>query len=623
MCGIVGIFGLEGVSAPELRLADMMRAMDHRGPDAEGQFMADNILLGHKRLSIIDINEASNQPFVSEDGRYVLVFNGEIYNYKEIRSQLNDFNFRTNSDTEVLLAAWMKWGQKSLQLFNGMFAFALWDKTEEKLVLVRDRLGIKPLYYAQVSQQLVFGSELRSLLASDLVPRKLNRQALREYLQYQTVHAPQTMVDQVKMLLPGTFMEVTDGETSIKEYWKPWQNEHFDSDPIKVQKKIREKLTSAVERRLVSDVPFGAFLSGGIDSSLIVGIMAERLGKNVDTFNVSFDESEFSEAKYGRQIAKKFKTNHHEIKLTPSDFLEALPDALNSIDHPSGDGPNSWIVSRETKRQGITMALSGLGGDELFAGYEVFRQIPMIAEKGWILSFPKALRKVGGKLLQLKSPGMHSMKQAELLLADYFDLENLYPVFRKVLMNDQIDALVGFAQSDASNAVKHQLQELERYNGFQQLPTLSRISIAEMYSYMQNVLLRDTDQMSMAHALEVRVPFLDHELVEYMMHVNDQIKYPTTPKKLLIESFADLLPDNVVNRPKMGFVLPWDHWMRNELKDFCEEKLISLSEIGILEESAVAELWQQFLSSDPKVSWSRIWPLVVLSTWIKTNRIEA
>jgi len=623
MCGIVGIFGLEGVSAPELRLADMMRAMDHRGPDAEGQFIAENLVLGHKRLSIIDVQEASNQPFISSDGRYVLVFNGEIYNYKEIRSQLNDFDFRTNSDTEVLLAAWIKWGQKSLQLFNGMFAFAIWDKAEEKLVLVRDRLGIKPLYFAQVNQQLIFGSELRSLLASDLVPRKLNQHALREYLQYQTVHAPNTMVSNVNMLMPGTYIEVSDNMVKHVDYWKPWQNEHFDSDPIKVQKKIREKLTTAVERRLVSDVPFGAFLSGGIDSSLIVGIMAERLGKNVDTFNVSFDESEFSEAKYARQIAEKFKTNHHEIKLTPSDFLEALPDALNAIDHPSGDGPNSWVVSRETKRQGITMALSGLGGDELFAGYEVFRQIPMIAEKGWILSFPKALRKVGGKLLELKSPGMHSMKQAELLMADYFDLENLYPVFRKVLMNGQIDALVASSQNEKPNAIKSQLKELDRYNGFQQLPTLSRISIAEMYSYMQNVLLRDTDQMSMAHALEVRVPFLDHELVEYMMHVNDQIKYPTTPKKLLIDSFADLLPDNVVNRPKMGFVLPWDHWMRNELKDFCEEKLISLSEIGILEESAVAELWQQFLSSDPKVSWSRIWPLVVLSTWIKTNRIEA
>lgn len=623
MCGIVGILGLEGIFNPEQCLDRMMAKMNHRGPDADGKFVCGSVVLGHKRLAIIDLQEASNQPFRSSDGRYVLVFNGEIYNYKDIKAQLVDYVFKTNSDTEVLLAAMMKWGPSALQLLNGMFAFALWDNVEEKLLLVRDRLGIKPLYYAQGNQQFIFGSEIRSLLASDLVPRKLNHAALREYLQYQTVHAPNTMVSQVNMLMPGTYIEVSDNTVKHIDYWKPWQNKHADADVITVQKNIREKLTRSVEKRLVSDVPFGAFLSGGIDSSLIVGIMAERLGNKVDTFNVSFDESEFSEAKYARQIAEKFKTHHHEIRLTPSAFLEALPDALAAIDHPSGDGPNSWIVSRETKKQGITMALSGLGGDELFAGYDVFRQIPAVSEKGWILSFPMALRKMAGMALEKYKPGMHSMKQAEILRSDYFDLENLYPVFRKVLMEGQIDALLTATSARKPNAVKAMIHELERYDDFERLPKLSRIGIAEMSSYMQNVLLRDTDQMSMAHALEVRVPFLDHELVEYATYIGDNLKYPTSPKRLLVESFAELLPSSIVNRPKMGFVLPWDHWMKNELHDFCTERLSYLSEIGVLEKSGVNGLWQQFLASDPKVSWSRIWPLVVLSDWIKTNHIEA
>ena len=621
MCGIAGIYGLENLDDARDRVEKMTAKISHRGPDAEGIYAGKNAILGHRRLSIIDINPSSNQPFSSLDGRYTMVYNGELYNYRDIKSQLSDHDFRTDSDTEVVLAAFMKWGMKALQLFNGMFAFAFWDNEEEKLWIGRDRLGIKPLYYANAGQSVLFASEMRSILASGLVKPKLDEASLVDYLRYQTVHAPKTMIEGVFMLNPGCYVQVSDTDFKEVEYWKPWQSYHFDSDPVVVQKNIREKLTKAVDLRLVSDVPFGAFLSGGIDSSLIVGIIAERLGKSIDTFNVSFDDSAFSEAIYARKVAKKFNSNHHEIQLSPNDLLEALPEALAAMDHPSGDGPNTWIVSRETKKQGISMALSGLGGDEVFAGYDVFTRIPYVAEHNWILSFPKPLRALIGNLLRTAKPGFQSAKTKEILLSDYFDLQHLYPVFRKVLLDDSVSKLLR-KKSLSSNNVFDTIQSLEQYSEFGALPTLGRIGIAEMATYMQNVLLRDTDQMSMAHALEVRVPFLDHELVEYSMHISDSLKYPHSPKKLLVDSFSDLLPKEIVDRPKMGFVLPWENWLKKELKSFAEERLDFLRTTGYFDAAAIDNLWSKFLKGDPTVTWSRVWPLITLADWMKNNHIE-
>lgn len=598
----------------------MVDRMEHRGPDASGVFEGKNVVLGHRRLSIIDLNKASDQPFNSPDGRYTLVYNGELYNYLSLKEQLSDYSFKTSSDTEVVLAAFIQWGMKALQVFNGMFAFAFWDNEEERLWLGRDRMGIKPLYFFQDETAVLFSSEVRSLLASDLVPRKLNGRALSDYLRYQAVHAPATIIEGVKSLMPGTYWEVSDPDASAVEYWKPWQKLHFDRDPIKVQKEVRERLTTAVEKRMVADVPFGAFLSGGIDSSLLVGIIRERLNLPLDTFNVSFDEAEFSEATYAKTIAERFGSQHHEIKLTPDDFLSWLPIALSAMDHPSGDGPNTWIVSKETKKQGISMALSGLGGDEVFAGYDVFTRIPYVADRNWILSFPKGVRSLAGNLLKLSRPGMASSKTKELLEADYFDLQHLYPTFRKSLLDAEVRLLL--QQNPATNRVAEIIADLEKYHEFVQLPTLSRISVAEFSTYLQNTLLRDTDQMSMAHALEVRVPFLDHDLVEYVMQVSDGIKYPSSPKKLLIDSFTDLLPGEVVNRPKMGFVLPWELWLKGPLRPLAEDAIQIISEHEAFNHEAVNELWERFVKGDAEITWSRVWPLITLAIWMKENDVR-
>jgi len=620
MCGITGIFGLEGIENPQQRVGEMTQALAHRGPDAEGFFLAENVALGHRRLSIIDLQEASNQPFFSPDKRYVLVYNGELYNYEELKQELSsEHSFQTESDTEVVLKAFMSWGVKCLQKFNGMFAFALWDQQLEKLWLVRDRLGIKPLYYSHKGSNLVFASEVRALLASSLVERTLDQASIQDFLTYQTVHAPKTIVKDVFMLPPATYLEVTDNEVVQKEYWKPWHS--VDSMPlVNVKGQIKELLTHSVDIRMKADVPFGAFLSGGIDSSLIVGIIREYLGKSIDTFNVSFGDSEFSEAKYALEVANKFGSNHHEILLQPTDFLESLPEALQAIDHPSGDGPNTWVVSRATKKEGISMALSGLGGDELFAGYDVFKRIPYISEKNWILSFPKGIRTAIGGALSLAKPGIQSKKTTEILEADYFDLEHLYPIFRKVLLDSEVKRI--YKSHGYQNRVTAILQDLEQYPDFSKLPVLSRISIAEMSTYMQNVLLRDSDQMSMAHALELRVPFLDHRLVELATQISDQDKYPTTPKRLLIESFPDLLPNSIVNRPKMGFVLPWEHWLKNDLRKMAVENIELLGSSESFHATALHDLWKRFEKGDPSVTWSRVWPLIVLADWMKRNGFD-
>lgn len=622
MCGIAGIFGTERLDEAPSMVERMMHAMDHRGPDASGLWHDEHVALGHQRLAIIDLHESSNQPFSDHQGRFVLIFNGEIYNYRELKAELPNYPYRTESDTEVILAAYEKWGASMLQKLNGMFAMAIWDQREQQLFIARDRLGIKPLYYAWSGSRLVFASEVRSLLKSGLVEAKLNAHALDEYLSYACVHAPNTMLHGVQMMAPGTYMVLGDGEPKTTTYWKPWAGEPLTQHRESIEKEIAERLTASVERRLIADVLTGAFLSGGIDSSLLVGIIKERLGRSIDTFNVSFDESEFSEAQYARMVAKKFQSNHHEIQLKPEDFLQALPMALQSMDHPSGDGPNSWIVSKECKAQGITVALSGLGGDELFAGYDVFKRIPKISEYSWLLSFPKPLRQLVAKSIAMARPGMSAQKLKSVITSDYFDLAHLYPLMREVLIESQRKRLLKNNKL-APNAVFNTVKALEQFQAFEELPTLSRISVVEMQTYMQNVLLRDTDQMSMAHALEVRVPFLDHELVEYVTRVSDPIKYPHTPKQLLISSFSGLLPAEVIDRPKMGFVLPWEQWMRGSLEPLCQSSLELLVDTGLVQSDATMHLWKQFKAGDPMVSWSRIWPMVVLAQWIKNNNIEA
>jgi len=507
-----------------------------------------------------------------------------------------------------------------LQQFNGMFAFAIWDNEKKELFIARDRLGIKPLYYYQKNNLFLFSSELRALLSSECIPKKIDSSSLSDYLRYQTVHAPSTIIENVKMLLPGHSIKVSNSEVEIENYWKliPEKIENKkEKNYEEICKDVKKLLSESVERRLIADVSFGAFLSGGIDSSAIVALMSQVSSQKIKTFSVTFDESEFSEAKYAQLIANKYNTDHHEIKLKPSDFLTELPAALSAMDHPSGDGLNTYIVSKATKNAGITMALSGLGGDELFAGYPVFKQWMDLKNKFWLNAIPSFARSMGGNLLSNIKPSVASEKKAALLKHEVIDFSAFYSLSRQVLLDKQMQNILSGKLENNQVSAFLKTQKIGKLKS-----EISKISVAEIATYMQNILLRDSDQMSMANALEVRVPFLDHTLVEYVLMLSDKAKMPLTPKKLLTDAMGDLLPLEIINRPKMGFTFPWKHWLKNELHDFCEQNIRALSKRSFFNENSIMQLWKDFLNNNPRITWSRIWHLVVLENWLQQNNVE-
>jgi asparagine synthase (glutamine-hydrolysing) len=627
MCGINGILGIENPETGRNCISKMNKKMAHRGPDDEGIFSDINIALGQRRLSIIDLSSAGHQPMWSNDKRYCIVYNGELYNFRELRFDLErssrgssemPYHFITNSDTEVILAAYSRWGKDCLSRFNGMFGFAIWDAVKKELFIARDRLGVKPIYYCLKNNNLVFSSELRSLLESEITPRKINKNGLMDYIRYQTVHAPQTIVQDVFMLMPGHYIHAGTNAFNIVKYWDINQfipAAHVGYSYEEVCEQVRTLFEKAVQRRLVADVPFGAFLSGGIDSSAVVGMMSKVSSTQVKTFSVIFDDKQFSEAAYARLIANKFNSEHHEIKLTPDTFKNEIGAALMAIDHPSGDGPNTYVVSKATKHAGITMALSGLGGDELFAGYDIFNRSLRMEKLKWLSGIPGI--SIAAAINKALKPGVASSKLQALLKQNTLSFANTYPLSRQVLLENDIIKLIQ-EQYVPKNAVKEIIKNIKVNNS----GIISAVSIAEVSTYMQNVLLRDTDQMSMAHALEIRVPFLDYELVQFVIGLPDSFKIPVSPKKLLVDAMGDILPSEIVNRPKMGFTLPWKNWLKTDLRSLCEQNLQELGRNPFFKSGEIESLWKRFMNDDPYISWSRIWHLVVLQHWISENKME-
>lgn len=617
MCGIAGIIGLKDRNIASEKIKTMSRSLAHRGPDAEGFLLDENACLAHRRLSIIDLSENANQPIFDSSARYAIILNGEIYNYQEIKAELKDFPFQTDSDTEAILAAYLKYGANCLSRLNGMFAFAIWDKFEKKLFIARDRLGVKPLYYAITKDNvLVFSSEIRAILDTELLERKLDRESLYDYLLFQSVYSPKTIVDGIFQLPAGHFGVFSDSKFEIKPFWEIEKTLNFEvpNDAEAVKKQLRELLLKAVERRLISDVRLGAFLSGGIDSSAIVALMSEVSASPVDTFSVNFAEKEFDESFYSNLIAKKFNTRHSTVQLSAKNFLEELPEALKAADSPSGDGLNTYIVSKATKNAGLKVALSGLGGDELFAGYPNFVKFHNL-QKSIFSKMPQFLRSPASFALAF-SKQTKNQRLAELIKADKLSVTNIYPLSRQVISQRNADDFI--KNGHHQTMIRKILSEKE--NAIEKFPLLSRFSIAELLGYTQNVLLKDTDQFSMASALEVREPFFDYHLVEYVLQIPDEIKFPKYPKSLLVETISPLLPKEIVHRRKMGFVLPWEKWMRNELREFCQNRLEVLAEREIFNPSAIKNKWQDFLKEKNGVLWSHLWHLVVLTEWLENNK---
>lgn len=622
MCGINGYTGFEDKEGALVTLTRMNQALQHRGPDHLATWQDHAVVLGHARLSIIDLSANAHQPLVSTCGRYTIVFNGEIYNYQELKSGLDKkypgIYYHTSSDTEVLLNLFRYEGLKCLHDLNGMFAFAIWDAQKQELTLGRDRLGKKPLYYYHNGNEFIFSSEIRALLQSGKVPAKLNADVLPDYVQYQTVNAPQTLVKDVYMLMPGTHAVFNRGKLHLQNWWKPSIETGRKLSEHEYLQEIRNIFTDAIRLRLVADVEVGAFLSGGIDSSAIVAQMSSISPKPISTFSVIFGEKDFSEEEYSNAIAKKYNTRHYPIHVSASDFLNDLPAILKAVDFPGGDGPNTYVVAQATRQTGIKVALSGLGGDELFAGYPIFTQLYAFHRKKWLKATPGFARKLAGNIVGKIKGGTVGQKYKRILSQEKISDAGFYSLSRQLFDRSFAHALV--------KAPVNKVYQVEQAAAgiFKNTPQhiLSEVSVAEISTYMQNVLLRDTDQMTMAHALEVRAPFLDYRLVELALSIPDHIKYPHTPKQLFVKAMGDLLPTEIVNRKKMGFVFPWAHWLRNELNTYCRQRIQNLSQRNEFDATRLNQLWKAFENNDPAVPWSRVWHLVTLAEWMQNNNIE-
>ena len=638
MCGIAGVFGIENFPEGEAQSAalKMVEAMSHRGPNSKGTWSDNkNLSLGHSRLCIFDTESAeANQPLIDKPTGDALVFNGEIYNFRSLRAELQtskecNHTFKTSGDSEVLFAALRAWGlDQTLHKLDGMFAFAWWSAAEEKLSMARDRFGIKPLYWSSENEKgaIFFASEVRSLLASGHIARRVNKDALTDYLRYSTVHAPATIVKDINLLEAGCAIEIQDESTEVFRWWntaaesqKAKRNLSPEIDSNAIAKDIRETLTSSVEARMQSDVPIGAFLSGGIDSTAIVGLMSEISEKPIDTFTVSIDDASLDESQFARTVSEKFHTQHHEIHLTTDDVLNKVPAALEAMDHPSFDGLNTYIVSGATHEAGVTVALSGLGSDEIFAGYPVFDRSVQLMKHQWIASWPRGLRRLVGMSYQTLFPGEGSRKRAEILAGNYFALEHTYPLSRQLFLDSDVKQILG-SKTLANNAVFEWITDSFRpgKEAFA-LPFLSKVSLAELHTYLGHTLLRDTDMFSMAHSLEVRTPFLDHNLVTKVLALPDNLKPPRSsshpPKSLLVKALDGIVSEDISMREKQGFVLPWDAWLKGPLDQIYSEGIDALASSELIQERAL----QKILSSS---TWSRKWSLSVLGYYLKRHGLR-
>jgi asparagine synthase (glutamine-hydrolysing) len=534
-CRIIGPFDRNILQE---KINRMTRLMVHRGPDSGGSYINENIALGHRRLAIIDLDDNANQPFFDISKRYSLVFNGEIYNFLDIKLKLKGYSFQTNSDTEVILAAFIKWGHQCVEYFNGMFAFAIWDNHKKELFIARDRLGVKPLYYYHSNNEFIFASEIRAIKGSGKINLSLNSNSIADYLMNLSVSAPYTLFKEIYQLMPGQYGIFKDKSLTIHDYWKIETVITFPNidNPDYVKKEIRHLLTKSVERRMISDVDLGAFLSGGIDSSLIVGLMSEVSNQPINTFSVAFEEKEFDESPYVDLITKKFNTKHSKLTLTSDYLLDELPHALGAMDTPSGDGINTYILSKAIKSFGFTVAMSGVGGDELFAGYPNFKVFHKMKNDA-VLNLTQHLLRYPIGLASHFFTGLKGRRLADMLKAKSFNIEHQYPFLRRAYSRAQVQKIL--INKDAIyNPIEQIL--MERKNAISKFPSLSQYSIAEFLGYTQNILLKDADQMGMANALEIREPFFDFNLVEFVLQIPDKIKYPKYPKKLLVEALSPL-----------------------------------------------------------------------------------
>lgn len=626
MCGIAGIVlkasaNLADVSA---RALDMREAMQHRGPDDAGSFLSPDgrVALVNRRLAIRDLSPLGHMPMLSGDGRLALTYNGEIYNADELRAELEraGCTFRSTSDTEVILVGYAAWGENVVARLRGIFAMALYD-ARGSVLLVRDHLGIKPLYYAQTDLGLIFASELQALRAGRLVSDEIDPVSVVAYLELGAVPTPRTIYRHIQALEPATVLrcDLATMELRATRYWAlPTRERAFPKD---VLGETHAALFDAVRSQLVSDVPLGAFLSGGLDSSAVVALMRQATNGTLRTCSMIFDEAEYSEAPYARAVAQQVGAEHFERVVTAGEVTAEMPRILRSLDQPSTDGVNSYFVSQTARQAGLTVALSGLGGDELFGGYPTFSAAPRLYQRlHRVQQIPAAAALTRAALgIAPRSARYAKVQDALETPASH---ASAYLAYRGVFAPSQARALVTPQVWHAARTFDPVAYISARADGDRKYasgdPRFAWTSRAELATYTLNQLLRDTDVMSMAHSLEVRVPFLDPLLVEAIISLPEQAKQNGgAPKPLLQKALGDALPAVVrERRVKQGFTFPFDRWLRGDLKNYFAR--YSPGAGGFLVPGAVSQVIQSFERGD--MHWSRAWSVLILNAWLQENQ---
>lgn len=577
----------------------MTDALHHRGPDDSGVYINDDksVALGHRRLSILDLTSHGHQPMSTEDERIWVIYNGEIYNFREMRSELQQLGhiFNSDSDTEVILKAYREWGENSFEKLNGMFAFSIYDKQKNLLFLARDHAGIKPLYYSFTGKSLIFSSEIKALKVFDKNWEEFEDWKIY-FLIFGHIPEPVTTLKNVFMLPKSSFLKI-DVETGKYEIAK--YTEISFTDKIKDEQEaielVRTSFTKAVERHLISDAPIGVFLSGGIDSSLIALLANKFLGKNLRTLSVVFNEKEYSEENYQNIVLQKIKSRHNSYLVTEKDFIENLDDIFSAMDQPTIDGVNTYFIAKCAKEEGLKAVLSGLGGDELFGGYASFSRINKIM----------ALRHATGRMKNVFKlceylPNDRLKKLAYLSISGPL---SYYLILRGLFSPAAVSAILDCSES----AVYSALERID-FNVKEGIGKLNLVSHMETDLYMKNQLLKDSDVMGMTHSVEIRVPFLDKQFMEDTFSISEKVKFNKGKLKyLLVKAFEDILPDEIVRRSKQGFTFPFDSWIKNQGGKLLDETISSQT----INRKHVERLWGKF--QDGKLHWSRIWSCIVVN----------
>lgn len=604
MCGIAGIISYREKIDKEV-CEKIIENLKHRGPDDSGIYISrdKNVALCNTRLSIIDLSQRAHQPMSNEDETLWITYNGEIYNYRELKNELIEkgHKFKSNSDTEVILHLYEEEKEECFQKLRGIFAFALWDEKERKLFLIRDKMGVKPLYYYIDENFFIFSSELKAIINLNFIKKNINFKALEGFLYFGSIPFPYTLFNEIKSLEPASYLILNDKEIRIKRYWKIKLNYNKYSDYESIKENLYNFFEESIKINLIADVPVGIFLSGGIDSGTVLYFARKNNQNNLKTFSIVFKEKEFDERNHSRLLASKFETEHYEYEVAGEEMKEEIENFIKFMDMPTIDGFNIYFVSKFAKENGIKVSLSGLGGDELFGGYSSFFLVPEMLK---FKNFKFFFKIISNFLKEDKKDKLNYFLSNPLFEGAFFTVRGIY-------FPDKLKKILKYKNLNF-NPLNY-LEEIIKKENFENENLINKISILELRTYMHNQLLRDTDNFSMCNSLEVRVPLIDPYLLEFSFSMDSHYRIG---KKILKDLMKNYLPCEIIKKAKKGFFFPIERWLKKDLRDFLME---GLEMDTFFDKREVMKLYKKFESRN--IHWSRIWAISILNHYLKLNKL--